>query len=983
AVGQEGDVSFAEDGIKTRAGLFLADKISLETSMEGVFAGGDNVLGPSSLVDAVAQGHRAARSIDLFLSSRDLKKGRKAAEKSIKTAEIPILADRTKSPRQEPLKAEIARRTLDFTEIETGFTMEMAVAEARRCLNCGGCSLCMECVKTCKAKAVQHDMRDCELTINVGSIILAAGYDLFDAKAKAEYGFGRYANVVTGMQFERILSASGPYHGHIQKPSDKKPPKKIAWIQCVGSRDISIGNNYCSSVCCMYAVKQAVVAKEHDGNIEATVFFIDIRAFGKGCEDFYMRAKTRYGIRFIRSQVSSLKDNPQNQNIIIRYVSGNAPGEIAEQEFDMAVLSTGLVAGDNLKALTNICGISSNSYGFALSNPLWPVNSSRHGIFICGAVNGPKDIPETVMQSSAAAALCGEILKTARNTQIKIEEYPLEKKVTNKEPRIGVFICHCGINIASVVDVDTVTREISKIPNVVHSEHNLYTCSQDTQKKIKEIIIEKDLNRVIVASCTPRTHAPLFQETIRGAGLNKHLFEMADIREQCSWVHQQEPDKATEKAISLIRGSLGKSRNLKPIPQKKVDVTPAGLVIGGGISGITAALSLANQGYEVYLVEKKDKLGGNLSNIRFDLEGHNWHSYMNEQIEKLKNNNKVKIHLNSEIESTNGFIGNFHTKLKGQSNNLIKHGIVIVATGAAEIKPGCFLYSENDNILTQLDFEKKLDNNFKADKIVMIQCAGSRSDARPYCSRVCCAQAIKNAITAKNMNPDTDIYILYRDIRTYGFKEEYYYKAREMGIKFIRFPDDKYPEVIDIKGKLQVAVIDALLYENIRIEPDWVILSSGITPEKENNQRISEILKVPLNQDNFFMEAHIKLRPVDFANEGVFLCGLAHSPKFTQENITQALAAAGRAACVLAKDSLEVGGIVSTVDQSKCAVCLTCIRECIFNAPFINSGGKAEIQQAKCQGCGNCASACPAKAIQLGTFTDLQELELVREILRD
>ena len=985
AIGQKPNVDFLgrETGIKIgRDSRLEVDALTLQSPVDWVFAGGDAVLGPASLVEAVAQGHRAAESIHRYLRKKDMRQDREPVERPTEYADIPKLTEWSCKARHDMPTAAANERKSSFVEIDKGYTEEMAVAEASRCLNCGACSYCRECIRVCKAHAINHDMKPEKIDLEVGAIIYAGGFDTFDATIKTEYGFGRIGNVVTSMQFERILSASGPYEGHLVRPADQKTAKKIAWIQCVGSRDVTCGNDYCSSVCCMYAIKEAIIAKEHQGDVEPTIFFIDLRAFGKGFEGFYNRAKNNYGVRFVRSQVSSLKENPENGNVIVRYTGGGNGHKIQEEEFDMVVLSVGLTAHKSTKKIAEICGLKTNRFGFIESNSQQPSLSNKEGIFLSGAVSGPRDIPETVMQSSAAAALCGELLESVRGTEVTVKEYPVERDVAGEEPRIGVFICKCGSNIGAVVDVADVADYIKDIDGVTYVEHNIYTCSQDTQEKMKEVIQEKKLNRVIVASCTPRTHEPLFQETMREAGLNKYLFEMTDIREQCSWVHQQQHDRATAKAKDLVRGSVGKSRLLEPLTFQQVGVTKEALIIGGGISGMTAALSLANQGYQTHLIEKNDKLGGELHHIRHSLEGDNWQDYLKNTIEQVQNHNKIKTYLNSEIDIAAGFVGNFTTKLKGAHTVDIKHGVIIIATGAREFQPDKFLYKQNQQVVTQRELEKQLENGFDAQTVVMIQCVGSRDEQHPWCSRICCGEAVKNALDIKKKNPQADITILYRDIRTYEYKELYYLEARKQGVKFIHFPDDQYPEVTENGSGVKISVHDTVIDEKIDLTADLLVLSAATVPDIENNQRLSELLKISLNEDNFFMEAHVKLRPVDFANEGIYVCGLAHSPKYTEENITQALAAAGRAACTLSKDSLEVGGVISVIDEDKCASCLTCVRECVYDAPFINERGKAEIEAAKCQGCGNCVAACPAKAIQLRTFTDAQENALFRSILR-
>ncbi|MFC1496908.1 FAD-dependent oxidoreductase [Verrucomicrobiota bacterium] len=970
AIGQYTRFNFVPADVKrTDSGAIVFDENTMATTVPGIFTGGDAATGPSVLIEAVAAGRRSAISIDRYIQKKEL---------------IPIPLVPTGPTAEFPEKKWPKKERIKLFDEATGEAAEnleeLAVQEAQRCLNCGICSECMECVKACKPEAVEHDMTEKNRELTVGAVILTCGYDTFDAKRKSEYGFGIYSNVVTSVQFERILSASGPYKGHLQRPGDGKTPKKIAWIQCIGSRDATINNNYCSSVCCMYATKQTIIAKEHEHSVEPTIFFTDMRAFGKGFEGFVNNAKDKYGVRFVRSQVASLKENPENQNLIIRYTDAASDKKIVEEEFDMVVLSVGLVPQHSSKELAEVSGIGCNEFGFANSKPFITAESDRKGIFVSGVMNGPKDIPETVVQSSAAAALCGELLAPVRGTEVEHKKYPEEKDITGKNVRIGVFICHCGSNIASVIDVESVAAYAKKLGGVVYAKNILYACSQDSQELMKETIKKEDLNRVIVASCTPRTHEPLFRETLREAGLNEYMFEMVNIREQCSWVHQQQHDQANEKAKALVRGGVGKAHMLEPLKLSKVGVTKAALVIGGGMSGITAALSLSGQGFDVYLVEKEEKLGGNLCHIKHNLKGYDWQNYLRYAAEEIESRENIKLYLNTEVDEVAGFVGNFTTKLKGHSDK-IKNGVIIVATGGDEWKPDNFMYGKNSNVITQRELETKLNEDFSAKKIVMIQCVGSRNDEREYCSRICCGEAIKNALALKQRDSDMQIYILYRDIRTYEFKEEYYQRVRDMGVRFIHFPDDKYPTVEEKDKGLTVTVYDDVLCENIELSADMLVLSAATVPPEKGNKGLAALLKVPVDKDGFFMEAHIKLRPVDFANAGVFVCGLAHSPKYTEENISQALAAAGRAACVLSKDFLEVGGIIAGVNPDKCASCLTCVRECVYDAPFINADGKAEIEAAKCQGCGNCAAACPAKAIQLTTFTDEQELSLVRSIL--
>ncbi len=976
AIGQASDLNWLQTKA-TKWGTIEVDSETLSTSLDGVFAAGDVVSGPAFVVNAIKSGHVAAESIDRYLQGMDIKQGRERKLAEV-VKKVP-LDGISKMSRQRMAELDVNKRLANFDEVDMVFTEAEARAEASRCLSCGICSECYECERVCQAKAVSHNQVEEVREIQVGSIILAPGFETIPPQVRDEYGYGYYPNVVTSLEFERYLSASGPTTGHILRPSDNKEPKKVAWIQCVGSRDEE--RKYCSSVCCMYATKEAIIAKEHAHGLEPTIFFMDIRAFGKGFDSYYERAKNEYGVRYVRCMVSTVKEDPNTNNLTIRYVA--ASGELIEEEFDLVVLSVGLKPSPKMRELADNLGVNLNQYGFCTTNTLTPVTTSKPGIFICGASSEPKDIPETAMQASGAAACVGELLGDVRGTEIVHKKYPAETDVSGQEPRIGVFVCRCGINIAGVVDVPGVAKYASSLPNVACVEEKIYVCSQDSQGMIREKIRENNLNRVVVASCTPRTHERLFQDTIAEAGLNKYLFEMANVRDQCSWVHQGSPEAATEKAKELVRMAVGRATLLEPLYLTSMNVTKKALIIGGGLSGMTAALSLAEAGFDVELVEREAQLGGNLKFLHSTLDGSNPQEHLRQLVEKVKNHSRIKINLASEVVSVSGHVGHFKSGIIEQVSGVecqvsgmreIEHGVVIVATGGVESKPVEYLYGQDDRVVTQRELEEKIAVSRQlsaVSSVVMIQCVGSRDEERPYCSRICCTQAVKNALKLKEINPETEVYILYRDIRTYGFREEYYYKAREAGVVFIRYDVDKKPEVRKGKDLLEVEVLDPILGTNVVLPASLVALAPAIV-SCPGNEQLAPLLKVTLNQDRFFLEAHMKLRPVDFATEGMFLCGLAHSPKDISESITQSKAVAGRAATVLAKNQLEVGGVVSWIDQNRCVVCLTCIRMCPYNVPFINSKGVAEIEPAKCQGCGICASECPAKAIDLMHYKDTQ-----------
>ncbi len=975
AIGQGTDLSVlpSETGVKTKPnGFIAADPVTLSTDEPGIFAGGDGATGPRSAVEAIDQGHEAAVSIERYLTGTDLREGREQAKEE--PSPLPD-GEHEKKERINTGRIALERRLSSFDEVDTGYTEEEARAETERCLDCGFCSECLQCVAVCQASAVDHMMKEEMLRIPVGSIVFAPGFEPFDAGIKGEYGCGRMPNVVTSLEFERILSASGPFQGRVIRPSDGEHPTKVAWIQCVGSRDKSCNRDYCSSVCCMYATKQAIIAREHDSNIQPTIFYNDIRAFGKGFERYYESAKNKFGVRYIKYIPSAVKELQQSNNLLLDFI--NEEGQKVQEEFDIVVLSIGLVPSASAIDLAGRLNVDLDDFGFCRTGEFQPNITTRPGIYVAGAFDAPMDIPESVISASSAACLASQAVAESRGTMVTEKVYPDEIDLDGQEPRIGVFVCRCGSNIARVVDVPSVAEYAGTLPYVVHSEENLYTCSTDTQNKIIGIIKEKGLNRVVVASCSPRTHEPLFQDTIREAGLNKFLFEMANIRDQCSWVHAGHMPEATEKARDLVLMAVARAATLKPLHQSPAEIKHKAMIIGGGLSGMTAALSMAKQGFEVVLVEKEKELGGNLRHIFYTEDGNDPRKLLNEVVSKLEAEPKVKVYKGATIKGISGFLGNYKTEITTSDGDtdIYEHGVVIVATGGVEYKPEEYLYGQSKNVITQSELEEKVSKdaayikNLKS--IVMIQCVGSREEGHMYCSRVCCTQAVKNARKLKEQNPDIDMYILYRDIRTYGMHELSYQKARSSGVIFSQYDVGRKPEVTEENGKLKVKVFDTAIGADVVLEPDMVVLSAAIRPQPDAEE-LARKLKLPLTVDKFFMEAHMKLRPFDFVNEGMYLCGLAHSPKLISESIAQARGAVSRAVTVLSKPYLMAGGVVSVVDADRCVGCLTCVRSCPFGVPEITDEGVADIEAAACQGCGICTGACPRKAITLQNYSDEQ-----------
>jgi heterodisulfide reductase subunit A len=840
--------------------------------------------------------------------------------------------------------------------------------------------VCKACEKFCPTQAIRFDEKPNSLSVNVGAVILASGAEVFDPAGHDVYGYGKYPNVITSVEFERILSASGPFQGHLVRPSDHREPKRIAWLQCVGSRDINqCDNRYCSAVCCMYAIKEALVAREHSKEpLDCAVFFMDMRTYGKGFERYYENAKDK-GIRFVRSRVHSISRMAGSEDLEAVYVTED--GRPVTETFNLIVLSVGIQSSRETRALAAKIGVELDRHHFAATTSFAPVSTSIPGIFVCGVFQGPKDIPASVMEASAAAAAAARALAPARGTLVRQRTFPAEVDVRDQRPCIGVFVCNCGVNIGGVVRVPEVVEYAKTLANVVYAQENLFSCSQDAQDQLRKIIAEQKLNRVVVAACSPRTHEPLFQQTLKGAGINKYLFEMANIRDQDSWVHQNDPDAATDKAKDLVRMAVAKASLLEPLQEERVEINQSALVVGGGIAGMNTALALADQGFGVHLVEERGELGGQARRIRWSWKGEDVQDYVRVLVDRVENHGKIHLHLNRTVVEAKGFVGNFQTKLRenGGEEETVSHGVTILATGAEAHTPEEYLYGKHPRIFRWHDIDSLIADR---DRLVtegrcavFIQCVGSREPHRPYCSKICCTRSIVSALKLKELNPDMEVFVLYRDIRTYGTREDLYQEARTKGIVFIRFSREEKPRVeADGRGALKVIVTDHILGRPITLTPDFINLATAIVPR--GVEGLSGLFRVPVTADGFFLEAHAKLRPVDFASDGVFVCGLAHYPKSIDESIAQALAAASRATTVLSQEYVTLEPTVSRVDQELCIGCGLCQVVCPFGAidlkEVAGKGYRAESIAAVCKGCGVCAAACPQTAIDMLHFRERQ-----------
>ena len=867
--------------------------------------------------------------------------------------------------------------------------------------------VCGVCQKVCTVEAIDFEQKPKDIIINCGAVVVATGFDMPAERLSSRWGY-RYQNVVSALEYERILCASGPFGGHVLRPSDQNEPKKIAFIQCAGSRDLHENVPYCSSVCCMYTAKEAIITKEHSDNSECFVFRHDIRAYGKNFYEFTQRAQDEYGVKYFQTKISTIEEEPETNDLIIRYEDLKT-GTFNDFRANLVVLATPLVPPEGITELATILKINLDKYKFFKEKSYFNKSlSSKEGIFLCGFCQGPMDIPETVADASGVAGQIASLLNTVKftNTREKqIEEPEKEVKITD-EPRIGVLVCHCGINIGKYVDIPSVEEYVKTLPYVVHCEANLYSCSSDSQTRIKELIKEYDLNRFIVASCTPRTHESLFQETCEEAGMNKYLFEMVNIRDQCSWVHMTEYEAATEKAKDLIRMAVSKSKLLKPQKEETLKLTPTALVIGGGVAGMTAALNIADQEFKAFIVEKENELGGNLKylNILYPIqeEGGN---FLNEIVEKVKSNKNIEVFLNSKVESVKGFIGNYDVSITDSKKRTkdIKIGTIIVATGGQEFKPkGLFLYDgKNKNVITQLELEQRLkskDNSWldSVKRITTILCANSRQkEGITYCSNICCGIGIKNISILKKLKPDLEIVVLYRDIQMAKKEFEEYYRERRKDAMFLRYNLDKMPQITKNKGKVdfKIKLFDTNLQSDLEFDTELIILSTPMVPA-DNLKELAMMLKVPLDKNGFFLEAHVKLRPLDFATDGIFLCGCAQWPKNIQDSISQANGAAGRASRFLSAGQITTSGLVAEVNPEVCIGCGKCESVCSYNAIELIEATKefedvtiiikkSYINSALCKGCGTCAATCPIGAItvkhydfeQIGAMIDSYLLE--------
>jgi len=854
---------------------------------------------------------------------------------------------------------------------------------------------CNNCALSCDRHAINYDDMGEEIEVTVGAVVVATGFDVYDASAIASYGYGLYENVLTNIEVERVLNASGPTRGHIIRPSDHKVPKKIAFIQCVGSRGEGkeAGCEYCSRFCCMNAVKDCLLVKQHEPDIEELiVFYIDLRAAGKGFEEFYQRSLQQPELKYVRGRPSKILEDPETKDVFV-YVEDVETGKVDKITVDMVILSTGAVAAATNPQLADVLGIELDQNGFFEVETRYgsPLHTARQGIYLCGCAAGINDISDSVSQASGAAAEAEKFVE-----KLPVDENPeiVEELDTSGPPRVGVFLCHCGINIAGVLGIEELKEYAKSIPDVAFVENNLFLCSDEGQRLVQEKIKEHCLNRVVAAACTPRTHEPIFQESCEQVGLNPYLFEMVNVRDQCSWVHTSVPEVATQKAKDMIRLGVTKARHLQPLYRKSIPVNQSALVIGGGVAGMAAALELEAQGMKVYLLEKEGRLGGRLNNLtRVYPANLSAFELARVMVEKVKAS-RVEAMTGTEVNAITGYVGNFDIN---STNGNFKVGTIVLATGADIYEPkDQFGYKQFDNVITNQELEDILHDTKGKIKIhgetpqnvVFVQCVGSRNaETNPGCSRFCCPTTIKQAIRLRESG--VNVAVLHRDMRTVGAKaEEHYRRARELGVKFIRYTPERLPSVTGNGDRAtSVEILELALNRVLDIETDYVVLASGMVPNEYSTAKLQDILKVPRGADGFFMERHAKLGPVETTTEGVFLAGCVSGPKDIADSLAQGSAAAAKAAAIISHETVGLEPTTCVVEQSLCRACSKCVEMCEYHAPALvqtDLGIKAaQINQALCKGCGTCASWCPTGAIVALHFTDEQINSMLDALLLD
>lgn len=840
------------------------------------------------------------------------------------------------------------------------------------------------CENVCPADAINFKDEGSVERIEVGAVLLAPGVKPFDPSGRDIYGYGEIPDVYTSLEFERLISASGPGMGALRRRSDFGEPRSIAWLQCVGSRDIH--RSFCSNICCMYAIKQAMAAPDHmsPGHFEATIFYTDIRTPGKGHEKL-LNAALSQGVRFVRARPHTVLPGPKGRGVVLDWAEDN--GKMNHDSYDMLVLSVGMEPGEKTVNLCHTLGVDLNCFDFVDSSSFSPHRTSRPGIYATGGILGPKDIAQSVTEASAAAAAATAELIEARWSLIKPPPTPTENTLSNGPPRVGVFLCKCGTSTSAVLDFDTLTEYATSLPNVAYAETNAFTCPLASQKRIINLIREKKLNRIVVGACTPKTHEPLYQQTLCNAGLNSSLLEMVNLRNHIAWTHQDQPLQALDKAKDQVRAAVCKATMLAPVQPLRKRVTRQALVVGGGLAGMTAALTLADQGVETVLVEKKDHLGGVAWKLRATWVGEDISVRLEKKIHQIFNHPLITVLTNTQILSSQGSAGDFTVRLQlpertgTTRESTMNFGAVILCVGGKERQTSEYLHGQDNRVLTQLEFDRLIREKpalFKTPRrIAFIQCVGSREPGKTYCSRVCCTHTIETALRLKELSQATQIMIFHRDVRTFGLREMNYHEALRRGVLFVRYTPKRKPRIRNNDKFLEVRALDPILGRFLAFNADYVVLAVAIEPNPKN-KTLAEIFRCSIDRDGFFIESGRFMKPVDLEVNGVFVAGLCHSPMPVDEAVSQGQAAAFRACRILCRDEIVLGTVKAEI-TSACDGCGLCVSECRYGAisgtPIMVNDEerlKITIDPMLCEGCGVCQAICPVGGIRIPGFSSEQ-----------
>ncbi|MBD3227114.1 MAG: FAD-dependent oxidoreductase [Candidatus Lokiarchaeota archaeon] len=869
----------------------------------------------------------------------------------------------------------------------------VATIDKEHCINC------KMCVQTCTSEAINHEMEPKDQILHAGAVILALGADEFDPSIKEEYGYGIYENVITSLTFERLTHPTGPVSAKIIRPSDGKRPKKIIMVNCVGARDLQIDKEYCNKICCMFSLKNARNMKMHEPDAEVYICYIDIRAAGKLFEHYYRTTKEQYGVNFIRGRVAEILEDPETKNLLVR-VNDTLNDEVIElEDVELVVLNCSVEESKDSIELLNRLNIEIDETDNFIKEKhpnLDSILTNVPGIFAIGIAHGPRDGTDSIAEAKAAASASTSLLSLPGYKEKKRDL----KDVEGKEPRIGVFVCHCGGVISDTVDSKRVAEEVRDLQNVVYSTDYLFMCSKPGQELIKENIKEKNLNRIVVASCSPVSHESTFRECVEEVGLSRFYFTgPINIREHIAMVHRDNPDLATEKAIEMVKGEIARARYLDNVPLRKIDLESSILIVGGGVSGISAALDLAAKGFDIIIIERNKKIGGRLNKLYKTFPKKiSADDLLDELKSRLDKFDNITIYTSAEIEELDGYIGNYSIKvrLKEQDNKEmeINAGTILVMIGTKEWEPprGYYKYGELDNVLTSIEFEEKLKNKSfkKGDRFVFIQCAGSRAGkdeiGNSYCSRVCCNFSIMNSIILREEIPDSEVYVLYKEyIRAFGrYMEENYNSSQLIGVNYVRWDPPNAPTIrkYERSDEIEVKVYDSLLRKELNLKTDYVVLSVG-QEAPEGIEKVCRILGLTRSEDGFVEELHLKFHPVETKVPGIYTS--ATFPKDIADTIALARGAASMSG--ITQRGVELEMIVSDVDLDECVGCGICEAVCPYEAISMKDLSPykivSETDEIKCQGCGICVASCPVGARDLRWWKDIQILSQIDAILGD